>query len=190
MISKKFELSDEIVAVDATKMDIAKIQIESAIEMLFEGHHPIAIHTVAQAGFQIVRDIAKLNELPALMNLEKVDTDFWKKANSAWSSFEHALKDSNELFPGINQELNDISIFFAIHLFSALGGKPTPAMHSFSVGVLMKHPPIALEKIAGLTPEIIETAKKLSREEFLRYGSISIQNGRLRAEQKQPETLQ
>lgn len=183
MISKKFELNDEIVAINASKMEIAKIQIESAIEMLFEGHHPIAVHTVAQAGLQIVKDLARVKELPALMNLEKADSDFWKKANIAF-------KDSAELFPGINQEINDVSIYFAIHLFSALEGRPTPAMHSFSVGVLMKFPQIAFEKVAGLTPEIIETAKKLSREEFLRYGSISIQNGRLRAEQKQPETLQ
>lgn len=174
MISKKFELNDEVVAQGASPLDIAKIQIESAIEMLFQGHHPVAIHTVAEAALQIVRDLAATHELPILQSLEIAESSF----------------SPSEAFPGIRQDLNDMTIFWAIQLFSSLGGKQTPAMHSLVSGLLMRFPELAKTEVAGLTPEITAIAKKLTREEFLRYGAASVNSARSRAEQKQSETVQ
>ncbi|MFS4460988.1 hypothetical protein [Bdellovibrio sp. HCB2-146] len=174
MISKKFEVDDEVVAVGASPLEIAKIQIESAIEMLFQGHHPLAVHAVAEAGLQIVRDLASDKELPLLQSLEVADVSF----------------DSSKNFAGIRQDLNDVTIFWAIQLFDALGGKQTAAMHSFYAGVVMKFPELASTQVAGLTAEITAIAKKLTREEFLRYGAASVQSARARAEQKLAQTLQ
>ncbi|WP_413558319.1 hypothetical protein [Bdellovibrio sp. HCB209] len=174
MISKKFEISDDVVAIGATPIEIAKIQIESAIEMLFQGHHPIAIHTVAESGLQIARELAADKELPQVQNLEIADISF----------------DSLKTFSGIRQDLNDMTIFWAIQFYEALGGKQTAAMHSFTAGVVMRFPDLAKTEVAGLTPEITAIAKKLTREEFLRYGAASINSARARAEQKQTETLQ
>ncbi|MDG0815940.1 hypothetical protein [Bdellovibrio svalbardensis] len=180
MVSNKFEVNDEIVAIQYTKMQIAKVQIESAIEMLFEGHHPVSVHTVGQAGFQIVRDIARVKNLDVLMKIERADNKFWRKANYAWSFCKHALHDSEDIFPGFKQELNELSLFWAIHLYSHLGGKVTAAMAALSSLVMTKYPEMWNYSNPNVTSEMIEASKGLTRAEFLEVGRQMIALARVK----------
>lgn len=181
MVSIKFVVNDEIVAMQHTKLQIAKIQIESAIEMLFEGHHPIAVHTVGQAGFQIVRDLARVKNLDILTKIERADKVFWRNANYAWSFCKHALNDSDEVFPGLKQEINELSLFWAVHLYSHLGGEITAAMAALSSLMLSKYPEIWSEPHPKVTPELIGLTKSLTREEFLEFGKEIVQSARAKS---------
>lgn len=186
MITKKFEINDEVVAINASAMDIAKIQIESAIEMLFQGHHPVAVHAVAQAGFQIVRDLGTKKDLETLKSLEEANSPLWSKVSSPWS-----FKESGEnQFPGMKQELNEFAIFWAIHFYVCLGGKTTPAMRTMFLIVASKYPEICAETIPQLTSEVTHTAKNLSREQMLTFGAAAIENARKKVQSSSAEMMQ
>lgn len=185
MITKKFEINDETVAVNASVLDIAKIQIESAIEMLFQGHHPVAVHAVAQAGFQIVRELGREKNLETLKTLEKSTSSFWQKVNTPWT-----FKSNSNPYPGMKQELNEIAIFWAIHLYVCLGGNTTPAMRTMFLIVASKYPEVGTEAIPQLTTEITHTAKNLSREQMLTFGAAAIENARRKVQSSPAEMMQ
>jgi len=49
-----------------TKIEAARRQIDAAIRLLFSEEDPVVIHTIASAGFRILRDIAHNNEIGVL----------------------------------------------------------------------------------------------------------------------------
>ena len=58
-----------------TKIQAAQRQINAGIQMLFRNEDPVAIHTVAMAGFRILRDLMKKSDLAqpidSMISLEK-----------------------------------------------------------------------------------------------------------------------
>ena len=50
--------------IKVNKPEAAIRQIDAAIWMLFSGEDPVAIHTLAMAGFRVRRDLAKYVESP------------------------------------------------------------------------------------------------------------------------------
>ena len=47
-----------------TKLEVARKQIEAAIELLFLGGESVSVHTLTMAGFGVLKDIAKKRGYP------------------------------------------------------------------------------------------------------------------------------
>ena len=84
--------------IKADKIEAATSQIELAIRLLFQNEDPIGIHTLAAAGFRILRDLgkAKRSEISQyLTNIIKpgMEGRFWKVFSRAANFFKHADND-------------------------------------------------------------------------------------------------
>lgn len=121
----------------ASKLEIAGIQITSAIQMMYAEMHPVAIHTVASSAYQIVRDLGKkhgsksLNELE-LRIAEGKKGQFYKEINKFWTFIKHANTDPDDTFPeNVDESINDLAIRFAIRIYEDLGGPENLEIKSF-----------------------------------------------------------
>ena len=118
----------------ANKIDAARRQIDVAIRMLFSNGDPVAIHTIAAAGFKILRDIADKNKKGKIQQYVRdiVKPGTWKIINKPANFFKHADHDTDEILENIQEEVNDFMILLACFYYQDLGYRLTPEM-----GVLM-----------------------------------------------------
>lgn len=120
-----------------SKLDIAEIQINSAIKMLFDDINPISIHTVISSGYQIVRDFsARYDDTQEYFEMtvfikEDYIREFWKSVNKHNNFFKHADKDPDDIYEGFNDSINDYTILWAILLYKGLNRVITQEMKTF-----------------------------------------------------------
>lgn len=62
------------VRLSLTKLEAARRQLETAVELWFRGGDPIAIHTLASAGSDVLRDVAKANGYEVAIGTERLLT--------------------------------------------------------------------------------------------------------------------
>ena len=119
-----------------SKLDIAEIQINTAIKMLFDDINPISIHTVISSGYQIVRDFSVRHDTQEYFEMtvfikKKYIREFWKCVNKHNNFFKHANKDPDDIYEGFNESINDFTIMWAILLYKGLNRIITQEMKMF-----------------------------------------------------------
>ena len=110
--------------IEVDKISAARRQINAAIRMLFSDEDPIAIHTVASAGFRILKDLAEKqdSEIMDMFNLcirPEMRKKFWggEGVNRAANFFKHADKDPEQVLKNIDETVNDHHIFWGCLLY-------------------------------------------------------------------------
>ena len=102
--------------IKVNKADAARRQINMAIRLLFDNEDPIPIHTIAMAGFRIVRDLAadipghRIEDLLAKTIKPGMEAQFWKAVNRPANFLKHADKDPNDILDDVQEELNDVTL--------------------------------------------------------------------------------
>lgn len=167
---------------DLSKLDIAEIQTNSAIHMLFNNMHPVAVHTIAASGYQIIRDLAcKAKTEEYLMFMDHIKQGrqgaFWSHTNKAWRFFKHAERDSDATFDGADELINDFTIFMEVRLYRSLGRKSSLEMNSFAAWFTCSRPELLME--CPLRDSIEKNyqdcnADQFSREELLNMGKKTL----------------
>lgn len=113
-----------------TKLDAARRQLRSAIELWFSDADFVAIHTLSAAAYQIIHDLNRRNKGPDLL----LDTKFIKdeyrseyvnEIKNASNFFKHADRGKMGLAKlfDFNPKSNEYFIFFAIFGLKYLGEK-------------------------------------------------------------------
>jgi len=111
-----------------TKLQAARRQLRSAIELWFADDDPISIHTLAAAAHQIIHDLNRRNKGPAMMLDSKFIKDEYRKELA--SEIKHAsnfMKHADRGKSGaaktleFNPESNEYFITFAIFGLEYLG---------------------------------------------------------------------
>lgn len=77
-----------------TKVDVAERQLRAAIRMFFEEQDPVAVHTVAAAGHQVLVDMARLNGLDSLLKPRNAPVSSVHLINYPANFFKHADRDT------------------------------------------------------------------------------------------------
>ena len=129
-----------------TKIEAAQRQIDAGIRMLFRNDDPVAIHTVAMAGFRILRDLAK-KKGPEYAIIDSMirpgkEIEFWGAANSFSNFFKHADHDSNDISSGFREEVNDVVLFIAAAYYKRLGYQATKEMMVIESWFMVLHPDV------------------------------------------------
>jgi len=122
-------------------------QIELAIRLLFQNEDPIGIHTLAAAGFRILRDIGKaknceINQYLATVIKPEMQGKFWKVFSRAANFFKHADSDPDDILKDVQEEVNDVLILFACFLYRDIESHWTPQMVAFVTWYIVIHPEI------------------------------------------------
>lgn len=116
-----------------TKLDAARRQLRTAIELWFADGDPVSIHTLLSAAYQIVHDLNRKNKGPALL----YDATFIRKERR--SAFVYAIKSASYFMKHADRgkmgkaktfefdpELNDNLIVCTIVGLQSLGEKLSP----------------------------------------------------------------
>ena len=132
------------------KMEAAKRQIEASIKMLFDNYDIVPIHSNTRAGLEIVRNLAKKREIDenyfidsVIMQNENHDERKWLKQyllGETSSFIKHANRDPGGMLSPIDEDDNNLLIFFAIVTYEALGGEMTIIMQAFIGFYISAHP--------------------------------------------------
>ena len=166
-----------------TKIDAAKIQIDTAIRMLFNADNPIPIHTLSMAGFRILRDIAKnkkssLYEKIEFMIKPEMMGEFWKLIQKYANFIKHADKDPEGSINNFNEEINDSILFLASLYYQDVGCKLTPEMLTITVWYSALHPDFIIENTSSEYKSQVDVVKKTligkSRKEQLNIGKQAL----------------
>lgn len=167
-----------------SKLNIATILIEDAVEMLFNDMNPISVHVVASSAYQIIRDISKIEDSEAYFLItsqikDEYLSEFWGHINKAWSFCKHADRDSDQKFDGFDESINEFAIFMAIKLLIGLGRPISPPMQAFGAWFACLWANLLID---SETRDFVQknydefNAEQFSRKEILRIGKINLEN--------------
>jgi hypothetical protein len=179
-VSERFSIceGESVTSIKLTKIEVARRQIEAAIETLFAGD-PVAAHTLAAAGSQIVRDLCKANNVVGFEEFEdwikpEFLSDFWRNYNRSASSMKHAKRDPSAIIV-FNPQETEYALLFAIKWFRDLGNKLTPRMVVFLHWFGACHPHIIADNANDLRAQALQNASQhaqnLDHDTLLKIGA-------------------
>lgn len=127
------------------KLEAARRQIETSIEMYFLDKDFVSLHTLTGAANEILRDIGNLKGIKSmkeqLLDMARPEKKKEVRAllNRSQNFFKHADKDPEE---SLNFELEEAYMFIFDNclMYEKLAGKATKIMDGFTVWVRMKTP--------------------------------------------------
>ena len=168
-----------MVIIKLTKIEAARRQIEAAIRVLFADDDPIAAHTLAAAGSQIVRDLCEAANVAGFQEFKdwikpEYLKDYWRKYNESASFLKHAERDGSAVYD-FKPEETEYLLLFAVKWYHDLGNAMTPTMVVFLTWFGACHPDIIAKGANDLMAEALRQAAQhaqyLDRDQRLKTGA-------------------
>lgn len=173
-------LANPMTKIKVNKPEAARRQVDTAIWMLFSAEDPVAIHTLAMAGLRILRDLASKRDAS---NMKKVinsmiepgkEAAFWGAMNSFSNFLKHADRDPNGIHDGVDEEVNDVTLFVASLYYQDLGHQLTPEMLALVGWFTALHPEFLIgnahPSFRAATEAAGHSIRTLPRREQLAFG--------------------
>ena len=121
------------------KQEVARRQLETAIELFFLEKDPVSIHVLAWSSSKILQDLCKHNDKPCFLDMidthirENMRTEFRRQIKAPYNFFKHADKDPEEALQHFNSDINRSVIFTAVFdYYNLFGfGKLTSQLRAF-----------------------------------------------------------
>lgn len=148
--------------------------------MLFRNDDPVAVHTVAMAGFRILRDLVKQKGLkdPIYSFIRPgKEKEFWRRANSFANFFKHADNDPDEVSEDFSEETNDVVLLIATKYYGLLGCEQTEEMLALEVWYAAVHPDLLARDVTPAMRALLAFGeiRTLAREEQLKIVSTVLE---------------
>ncbi len=167
------------------KIEVPRRQVNEAIRLVFDNRDTVAIHTLAAAGFQVLKDLCqrggKGKLLASIQDLIKpgMEREFWRLHNRPANFFKHAKKDSDEPLEEFNEEMNDVLLFNCCGLYIDLGYLPSPEMRAFQIWYVALHPEILKEgQVKDKIQVTSQELRQMHRIEQLEQGKALLDHER------------
>lgn len=154
-----------------SKLDAAKRQLETVIRMYFNSGDPVSMHTLAAAGYTVVRDINKKRGGKPMLReglFEHVEPEHHKllhdKLVEAENFFKHADRDHDATL-GFNPDMTEFLIMDACYRYAELTGEMPPLFQIYSGWMMMTHqeifahPKDKQQKIATAAKTFVSTGR-------------------------------
>jgi hypothetical protein len=177
--------------ITVSKLDAAKRQLDSAIDLWFHDGDDVAIHTLVFAAYEIIQDINKKhgNTDATLLGLvqrnvipERVE-DAMRLLKKAMTFFKHADRDPHGILE-FNPEVSESLIELSMMGLGALGESATNLQKAFVIWDCFHKPHVILQganPIQNLLPVVdIESLKTIGKGEFLNTVLLGLAKGRIK----------
>ena len=161
--------------ITVTKLDAARRQIETALDLWFHEGDPVAIHTLASAAHRVVHDLAEMGgDGSVLLNTNLLtgwglDAKAFKKAiRAAETFFKHAQNDPHETFSFSLSQTERIFVS-AIECYRRLVHEKSRLMTLFLYWFHIQYPQFLdfMSELAGKRlAKLVPLAKELTRPKF------------------------
>ena len=107
-----------------SKLEVAERQLREAVRLFFEERDPVATHSVAAAGHQVLLDIAAKQGTESLIKPKSASVPHMRSANYPTNFFKHADKDPQGRINIVPlNELNAELLMDAVLLFQRYAGR-------------------------------------------------------------------
>lgn len=169
------------------KPEAARRQIDAAIRLLFSNDDPVAVQTLAAAGFRILRDLAHGGEKGEMQRIFRnmikpgMEGEFWTALNRAANFLKHADEDPDGILEDVQEELNDSMLMFACMYYQDLGYQLTATMIALVSWYAVMHPEFILDNapVKKVIPkELTESLRSASRPEQLKMGRLALEQAK------------
>ncbi len=158
---------------DISKLDSARRQLDTAINLYFKNAEPVSIHTLTAAAHQILMDLSKLEGIKSIIKdplfiKEESRKEYLKIINEAENFFKHAEQDPQALLK-FNPEQSEFLLLDAIEMYMQLTKEMPEDMTIYHVYFRLKYPEIISDETKKQLKEKninIEYFKSKSRTEF------------------------
>lgn len=158
---------------DISKLDAAKRQLDTAINLYFRDADPISIHTLTAAAHQILMDLSKPEGIKSFMKDTSIirkgkEKEFLALINEAENFFKHADQDPHALLKFIPEQTEAL-LLDAVEMYMQLTKEMPEDMTVYRVWFLLNNPEIVSDKTKGNLKEKninIERFKSKTRPEF------------------------
>jgi hypothetical protein len=183
---KDIFVSDKLLKV--SKLDAARRQLDTAIELWFREADQISIHTLVFAAFEIIQDINKKhgNMDVTLLGLARksVKPEQVEKAIHVWKKamrfFKHADRDPHEILQ-FNPDLSHSVIRLSIHGLGILGERRSDFQSVFMLWAWLHTPHLEGENpFINLDIQQIEDLRQVEKREFLKAALLALAYARAR----------
>ena len=153
--------------IQVSKIEAARRQLTTAINLYFKNGDPVSIHTLAAAAFQISKDLCESRDdapdsLPSRMkDLVKPEflTEAWGMFTESANFFKHADRDPEKthLYDPVETE---IILFIAIHQFQALTEDYFLELRLYAMWYMFRYPEFFI------VPTLIENTMRRGQQVF------------------------
>lgn len=134
-----------------SKLDAAKRQLDTAINLYFKDADPVSIHTLTAAAHQILMDLANIQEIKSFLKQstlikKEMQKQYLLMINEAENFFKHAKEDPLSLL-SFKPELTETLLLDAVEMYMQLTNEKPEDMSIYRVWFLLNHPTIINEQI-------------------------------------------
>jgi len=159
-----------------TKLDVARRQIETAIELWFNEGDPVSAHSLAFGAHKVLRGLCNKRQMrPPLIYEQKyikkgMEKEYFRLIHAAANFFKHSDSDASEEFEFYTGQ-TEFVIFDAVENYKALGAHWTDLMALFRFHFYLSHTPIWGSDATPLLNEKadVERLRGLTRKEFFEF---------------------
>ena len=170
-----------MIEIRVTKIQAAQRQIDAGIRMFFRNEDPVAIHTVAMAGFRILRDLTKKrgpeHPIDSMIKPGK-EKEFWGALNNFSNFCKHADLDPNGVSSSFREDANDIALLIAATYYRNLGYQWTNEMQFLWAWYVSLHPDVLSENagvaMRALVLSMFKDLRSLERKEQIAIGLYTL----------------
>lgn len=136
---------------DISKLDAAKRQLDTAINLYFKDADRVSIHTLTAAAHQILMDLANVQGIKSFLKQsslikKEMQKEYISIINEAENFFKHASKDPGALL-NFKPELTETLLLDAVEMYMQLTNEKPEDMSIYRVWFLLNHPTIVDDQI-------------------------------------------
>lgn len=148
-------MTDHFIRTNLTKEEVARRQIDCAIQMYFENDDPIATHVIANAGWSIARDVCRDKNKPdAIQTLESVirsdkRKEVRDKIREPYNFFKHADRDASDQLEHFDEVQTEWVLILAEWDYCTAFEQRTPFMLAYRSWAFARYPSVFLEGNEG-----------------------------------------
>jgi hypothetical protein len=158
-----------------TKLDAARRQLDTAIELWFHDADPVSIHTLVFASHEIIHRLFKRQGgKDLLFDSSRIKEEFKKEFNirlKKWSAFfKHAERETNpDDAIDFKEGINMVFLVLTIQGLVKMGKKLNAVESAFIFRLSLFHPDWFLEDVGedSIPPESVEQLKRIDKANFL-----------------------
>lgn len=135
----------DVPKLNLNKLDSARRQLRTAIQLFFDDKDPVSIHCLASSAYRILRDLAEgsgdcefHNSMMACIN-QGMKSQYWTAINSAANFFKHADRDPEETY-AFNPAANDLLLILCCQYIQSREAELPAEGKAYTAWVLINYP--------------------------------------------------
>jgi hypothetical protein len=139
-------MENKVPTIQISKIDAAKRQLETTIDLYFHSGDPVSIHTLAAASYDVLHGLCKAKDIKSFvknidMIREEKRKDYLDMMNEPQNFFKHANHDQNKLYE-FRTATTDFFIWDACQMYQKITEETVKPFYIFVLWFYVQNPDV------------------------------------------------